>query len=81
MTRAFSLSAIYSTDGTPATSFYQDTNGKKDMACGLVDGNAQGSYLTMISGGGLMFGIINIIVSDRWVHAKLVLTFGLVFRN
>lgn len=53
--------AIYSTDGTPATSFYLGADGKKDMACGTVDGNAQGSYLTMISGGGLMFGIINII--------------------
>lgn len=54
--------AIYSTDGTPATSFYL-ADGKKDMACGKVGGNAQGSYLTMLSGGGLMFGIINIIVS------------------
>ena len=51
--------AIYSTDGTPDTSFYL-ADGKKDMACGPVSGNAQGSYLTMISGGGLMFGIINI---------------------
>ena len=30
-------------------------------ACGGVPGNASGSYLTMVSGGGLMFGIINII--------------------
>lgn len=30
-------------------------------ACGPVDGNADGSYLTMLSGGGLMFGIINIV--------------------
>merc|ERR1719158_926231 len=30
-------------------------------ACGPVDGNKEGSYLTMISGGGLMFGIINIV--------------------
>ena len=32
-----------------------------DYACGGVPGNASGSYLTMVSGGGLMFGIINII--------------------
>ena len=31
------------------------------MACGAVSGNSQGSYLTMLSGGGLMFGIINIV--------------------
>jgi urea-proton symporter len=30
-------------------------------ACGQVDGNKNGSYLTMLSGGGLMFGIINIV--------------------
>jgi urea-proton symporter len=30
-------------------------------ACGKVKGNEAGSYLTMISGDGLMFGIINII--------------------
>jgi len=29
--------------------------------CGPVDGNAEGSYLTMLSKGGLMFGIINIV--------------------
>ena len=30
-------------------------------ACGPVSGNESGSYLTMISGDGLMFGIINIV--------------------
>jgi urea-proton symporter len=30
-------------------------------ACGPVSGNEAGSYLTMISGDGLMFGIINIV--------------------
>jgi len=48
--------AIYSTDGTPETSFFMDDGGKKMMACGPVSGNVQGSYLTMISSGGLMFG-------------------------
>jgi len=31
------------------------------FACGQVDGNRDGSYLTMLSSGGLMFGIINIV--------------------
>jgi Na+/proline symporter len=31
------------------------------FACGPVEGNRDGSYLTMISSGGLMFGIINIV--------------------
>lgn len=30
-------------------------------ACGAVSGNNSGSYLTMLSSGGLMFGIINIV--------------------
>jgi SSS family transporter len=53
--------AIYSTDGTAATSFFKDDNGNKQMACGPVSGNSQGSYLTMLSADGLMFGIINIV--------------------
>ncbi|KAG6553367.1 hypothetical protein Mapa_005102 [Marchantia paleacea] len=32
-----------------------------NQACGTVDGNHGGSYLTMLSSGGLVFGIINII--------------------
>ncbi|KAH7430303.1 hypothetical protein KP509_09G092500 [Ceratopteris richardii] len=32
-----------------------------DQACGSVSGNYGGSYLTMLSSGGLIFGIINII--------------------
>lgn len=49
--------AIYSEDGTSATTFYDaDT-----YACGPVSGNNSGSYLTMLSADGLMFGIINII--------------------
>ena len=31
------------------------------QACGPVSGNHEGSYLTMLSSGGLVFGIINII--------------------
>lgn len=30
-------------------------------SCGAVSGNRDGSYLTMLSSGGLMFGIINIV--------------------
>jgi len=52
--------AIYSPDGTGADSFYMDGD-KKNMACGPVSGNNSGSYLTMLSGDGLMFGIINIV--------------------
>jgi len=52
---------IYSKDGAGTDSFFQDADGKKLMACGPVSGNAQGSYLTMLSGDGLMFGIINIV--------------------
>ncbi|TVU11910.1 hypothetical protein EJB05_45521, partial [Eragrostis curvula] len=32
-----------------------------DQACGPVHGNFKGSYLTMLSSGGLVFGIINIV--------------------
>jgi SSS family transporter len=39
------------------TSFYDPDV----YACGAVDGNNSGSYLTMLSSGGLMFGIINIV--------------------
>jgi len=46
--------AIFSKDGV--TFFEAGT-----YACGPVDSNRDGSYLTMISGGGLMFGIINIV--------------------
>eukprot|EP00957_Ditylum_brightwellii_P152865 11635633-Ditylum_brightwellii.AAC.1 len=34
---------------------------KGKYACGPVNGNNGGSYLTMLSGDGLMFGIINIV--------------------
>lgn len=62
--------AIYSTEGTVETSFFYsgdssvlsgETSGTPQYACGPVPGNAQGSYLTMLSGDGLMFGIINIV--------------------
>jgi len=47
--------AIYSFAN--GTSYYDD----KTYACGPVPGNNSGSYLTMLSADGLMFGIINII--------------------
>jgi SSS family transporter len=47
--------AIYSYAN--GTSFYDD----KTYACGPVPDNNSGSYLTMLSADGLMFGIINIV--------------------
>jgi Na+/proline symporter len=50
---------IFSADGK---AFYLNPEtGKKQMSCSPVSWNVQGSYLTMLSGGSLMFGIINII--------------------
>ena len=46
--------AIFSNDGV---TFFE----KGEYACGPVSGNKSGSYLTMLSGDGLMFGIINIV--------------------
>jgi len=40
-----------------STSFYE----KGTYSCGAVPDNKDGSYLTMLSGGGLKFGIINIV--------------------
>lgn len=51
----------WSKDGTADTSFYLNDAGVKTMACGAVEGNNGGSYLTMLSSDGLMFGIINIV--------------------
>ena len=53
--------AYWSTDGTAETSFYLSDTGSKQMACGAVSGNNGGSYLTMLSADGLMFGVINIV--------------------
>eukprot|EP00569_Conticribra_weissflogii_P017159 CAMPEP_0171449190 /NCGR_PEP_ID=MMETSP0881-20121228/39990_1 /TAXON_ID=67004 /ORGANISM="Thalassiosira weissflogii, Strain CCMP1336" /LENGTH=732 /DNA_ID=CAMNT_0011973629 /DNA_START=493 /DNA_END=2691 /DNA_ORIENTATION=- len=52
---------LFSTDGTVESSFYYDDNNKKQYACGAVPNNNSGSYLTMLSADGLMFGIINIV--------------------
>jgi len=49
--------AIFSLDGSIATTFYE----KGTYACGPVKDNRDGSYLTMLSSDGLMFGIINIV--------------------
>ena len=49
--------AIFSLDGSIATTFYE----KGTYACGPVKDNRDGSYLTMLSLDGLMFGIINIV--------------------
>ncbi|KAL1315857.1 urea-proton symporter DUR3-like isoform X1 [Arachis hypogaea] len=39
----------------------QDPISHHGQACGPVSGNHRGSYLTMLSSGGLVFGIINIV--------------------
>ncbi|XP_010255736.1 PREDICTED: urea-proton symporter DUR3-like [Nelumbo nucifera] len=39
----------------------QETFSHDGQACGPVSGNHKGSYLTMLSSGGLVFGIINIV--------------------
>jgi Na+/proline symporter len=48
---------IYSSNNTVESTFYVEGM----YSCGKVEGNYDGSYLTMISSGGLMFGIINIV--------------------
>ena len=48
---------IYSRNNTVESTFYVEGM----YSCGKVEGNYDGSYLTMISSGGLMFGIINIV--------------------
>jgi len=48
---------IFSKDGTVATTFFV----AGDYSCGPVTDNEEGSYLTMLSTGGLRFGIINIV--------------------
>merc|ERR1719399_713087 len=48
---------IFSANGDVASTFFE----KGKYACGPVDGNRDGSYLTMISNGGLRFGVINIV--------------------
>jgi Na+/proline symporter len=49
--------AIFSTNGTVEGTFFDSGT----YACGPVPGNLDGSYLTMLSADGLMFGIINIV--------------------
>jgi urea-proton symporter len=41
-------------------SFFGDP-ADRTYSCGPIDGNRDGSYLTMLSSGGLMFGLINIV--------------------
>jgi urea-proton symporter len=47
---------IFMNPETNVTFFHPET-----FACGPVPGNHDGSYLTMLSGDGLMFGVINIV--------------------
>ena len=71
--KAYSSDLIYeflgntvSFNETECEMIYSYENGetfyeKGEYACGQVDGNEEGSYLTMLSSDGLMFGIINIV--------------------
>lgn len=47
----------YSTENSIETTHYPDDT----YSCGQVSGNEEGSYLTMLSADGLMFGIINVV--------------------
>lgn len=52
------------------------------QSCGPVSGNYRGSYLTMLSSGGLVFGIINIVGNFGTVfvdNVSLTLKFVLLF--
>lgn len=60
------LDQTVSYNTTQCEDIYSYENGetfyvKGTYACGPVPGNAEGSYLTMLSADGLMFGIINIV--------------------
>lgn len=50
------------------------------QACGPVSGNNGGSYLTMLSTGGLVFGIINIVGNFGTVFVDNVSTASLFFQ-
>eukprot|EP00928_Gymnodinium_smaydae_P098880 TRINITY_DN929_c0_g1_i6.p1 TRINITY_DN929_c0_g1~~TRINITY_DN929_c0_g1_i6.p1 ORF type:complete len:682 (+),score=151.36 TRINITY_DN929_c0_g1_i6:69-2114(+) len=56
MTEA-SCKRIFSLNGATSGTFYKQGS----YSCGAVDGNSGGSYLTMLSSGGVKFGIINIV--------------------
>lgn len=51
-----------------------------NQACGPVSGNNGGSYLTMLSTGGLVFGIINIVGNFGTVFVDNVSNCVLSFR-
>jgi len=60
------LENTISAEKSDCESYYAYANGTTfydpdTYACGPVSGNNSGSYLTMLSSGGLMFGIINIV--------------------
>lgn len=60
------LDQTVSYNQTECEAIYSDEDGKTffesgTYACGKVSGNHDGSYLTMLSSDGLMFGIINIV--------------------
>lgn len=58
----------------------QEPSSHDGQACGPVNGNYKGSYLTMLSSGGLVFGIINIVGNFGTVFVDNV-SFHLLFPN
>ncbi|KAL3800963.1 hypothetical protein ACHAW5_006696 [Stephanodiscus triporus] len=60
---------IFSKDGAGPNSFYRNDDDKTMMVCGPIEGNIQRSYFSTISGGGLKFGIFNIIRNFGTVFA------------
>ncbi|CAE8625230.1 unnamed protein product [Polarella glacialis] len=60
------LQTVKSYTEAQCSSIFSDANGTSffkagQYACGSIEGNQEGSYLTMLSEGGLAFGVINII--------------------
>mmetsp|Transcript_33576 Transcript_33576/g.85923 ORF Transcript_33576/g.85923 Transcript_33576/m.85923 type:complete len:695 (+) Transcript_33576:42-2126(+) len=60
------LQTVTSYTEAQCTRFFADQDGNSfyepgQYACGAVPGNKEGSYVTMLSSGGAMFGVINII--------------------
>jgi Na+/proline symporter len=50
-------------------------------ACGPVSGNKDGSFLTMLSSDGLMFGLINIVGNSFYYCCKYASYINLLFRS
>ena len=49
------------------------------QSCGPIDGNYRGSYVTMLSSGGAVFGLINIVGNFGTVFVDNVRLFSMKF--